>query len=79
MTNANLPPGCTDRDTDGGLVKQPTDEQVHAYACEDWRYLLCGDAAFEDAEVLGCYKDTPEETDVFLTVRVRVPWVDVEI
>lgn len=79
----NAPDNVTDRmiDKAGGACKQPSDEQIHKHACENWRDLMnmVGDAAFESAEVDGCYDKSTEKTDVLITLRTQIPWVDVEI
>ncbi len=60
-------------------IKQPSDEQIHRHVCDNWRDYVGDNSAFEDAEIDGCYDISEEFTDVFITVRAQVPWVDVEV
>ncbi len=76
--NENAPAGCTNQDTDGGILAKPDDLKVHAYACKEWRSLLHEELAFESVEVGECYDVSDEKTEVFITVKVSVPWADVE-
>ena len=76
--DADLPCGCTQQDCNGGVIKEPSPDQIHKYACENWRSLLDGTIGFENVEVDGCYDVSDEQTDVLLTVRVPVYWVDIE-
>ena len=74
----NLPAGCTNQDTDGGVTIQPSDEAIHKYVCEHWRLLLDEDVGFDKVDMLGSFDASLEETEIFITVRVSVSWADVE-
>ena len=76
MSNNNLPAGCTDRDTDGPIVKQPDDIDVTSYVTDNWRSCLDDATGFQAVEVDGVEMDD-EITLVHLTVVVPVYWVDV--
>ncbi len=77
--NPDLPGGCTQRDCDGGVIKQPSDDQIHEYVCNNWRSLLHEHIGFEGAEVDDNSHDTDDEqTYVFITVRAPVSWFDLE-
>jgi len=74
---SNLPDDVTDSMVSkaGGACGPPTDEQLHAYVCDNWRWLIQEKIGFEDVEVDRSYDDGA--TDVLLTVRMSVNWTDV--
>ena len=78
MSNQNLPPGCTDRDTDGPATCEPSDDRIESHVIDHWRAFLDEDAAFHAAEFDGCDDVSDETSYALLTIRVPVYWGDIE-